>query len=80
MHDIEVYIPLANLIDIEKEIERLSSQISNLEGRLNSVNKKISNNQFVSNAPAEIVNHEKNKKDRYEKELLLLQNNLNSLQ
>ena len=80
LHDIEVYIPLANLIDIEKEIERLSSQISNLEGRLNSVNKKISNNQFVSNAPAEIVNHEKNKKDRYEKELLLLQNNLNSLQ
>ena len=65
--------------DINKEINRLSDQISNLESRLNSVNKKLTNSQFVSNAPKEIVNHEENKKNRYEKELLLLQNNLNSL-
>jgi len=77
--DVEIYIPLEDLIDIKKEIDRLSNQISNLEGRLNSVDRKLSNEKFASNAPEEIVNHEKNKKDRYEKELLLLQNNLNSL-
>ena len=77
--DIEVYIPLEDLIDIDKEIDRLENQISNLKGRLNSVENKLNNKNFISNAPSEIVKHEKNKKDRYEKELLLLQNNLNSL-
>ena len=78
--DIEAYIPLEDLIDIDKEINRLGNQISNLEGRLNSVNKKLTNSQFVSNAPKDIVDHEEGKKARYEKELLLLQNNLNSLE
>ena len=77
--DMEVYIPLEDLIDIDKEMDRLENQISNLRGRLNSVENKLNNKKFISNAPSEIVKHEKNKKNRYEKELLLLQNNLNSL-
>jgi len=77
--NIEAYIPLKDLIDINKEIERLENQIENLEGRLNSVNRKLDNKQFVSNAPENIVAHEQNKKNRYENELMILQNNLNSL-
>ena len=77
--NIEAYIPLKDLIDINKEIERLENQIENLEGRLNSVNRKLDNKQFVSNAPENIVTHEQNKKNRYENELMILQNNLNSL-
>jgi valyl-tRNA synthetase len=77
--NIEVYIPLKDLIDINKEVERLENQIENLEGRLNSVNRKLDNKQFVSNAPENIVVHEQNKKNRYENELMILQNNLNSL-
>ena len=77
--NIEVYIPLKDLIDIDKEIERLNNQIENLNGRLNSINRKLDNQQFVSNAPEEIVAHEQNKKSRYENELKILQNNLNSL-
>ena len=77
--NIEVYIPLKNLIDIKKEVERLQNQIENLEGRLGSVNRKLENKQFISNAPDNIVSHEKNKKKRYENELMILQNNLNSL-
>ena len=77
--NMEVYIPLKDLIDINKEIERLENQIENLEGRLNSVNRKLNNKQFVSNAPENIVTHEQNKKNRYENELMILQNNLNSL-
>jgi len=78
--DVEVYIPLEDLIDLDKEINRLENQISNLKGRLSSIENKLKNKHFVSNAPSEIVAHEKNKKDRYEKELLLFQSNLNSLQ
>ena len=77
--NIEVYIPLKGLIDINKEIERLENQIENLEGRLGAVNRKLENKQFVSNAPEDIVTHEQNKKNRYENELMILQNNLNSL-
>ena len=77
--NIEVYIPLKDLIDIDKEIERLNNQIENLNGRLNSINRKLDNQQFVSIAPEEIVAHEQNKKNRYENELMILQNNLNSL-
>jgi len=77
--NMEVYIPLKNLIDINKEIERLENQIQNLDGRLNSVNRKLDNKQFVSNAPEDIVTHEQNKKNRYKNELMILQDNLNSL-
>ena len=78
-NDMEVYIPLKDLIDLNKEIERLENQIENLEGRLNLVNRKLDNKEFVANAPENIVTHEQNKKNRYENELMILQNNLNSL-
>ena len=77
--NMEVYIPLKDLIDINKEMERLKNQIENLEGRLNSVNRKLDNKQFISNAPEDIVAHEENKKNRYKNELMILQDNLNSL-
>ena len=78
-NNMEIYIPLRDLIDINKEIERLENQIENLDGRLNSVNRKLDNKQFIANAPENIVTHEQNKKNRYENELMILQNNLNSL-
>ncbi len=79
INNIEIYIPLKDLIDINKEIERLSNQIENLKGRLKSVDGKLNNKSFVSNAPEKIVNIEKQKKERYMKEIDALQDNLNSL-
>ncbi len=76
---IEIYIPLKNLIDIDKEIERLESQISNLERRVKSVDSKLENKNFISNAPKEIVQHEKKKKEKYDREINILQSNLKSL-
>ena len=60
--NMEIYIPLQDLIDINKEIDRLNIQIDNLKGRLNAVNNKLNNKQFVDNAPENIVSHEQNKK------------------
>ena len=77
--NMEIYIPLQDLIDINKEIDRLNIQIDNLKGRLNAVNNKLNNKQFVDNAPENIVSHEQNKKKRYDTELDILQNNLDSL-
>ena len=57
----EIYIPLQDLIDINKEIDRLNMQIDNLKGRLNAVNNKLNNKQFVDNAPENIVTRKKQK-------------------
>ncbi len=55
----EFNIPLA--IDVEAEIARLEKEIAYLEGFKASVEKKLSNQRFVSGAPEAVVNNERNK-------------------
>ena len=62
MNNCEIYIPLKGIIDIEVEKERLSKEIKRLEGALLSVNKKLLNEKFISNAPKNVIDKEKNKK------------------
>jgi valyl-tRNA synthetase len=58
----ELYIPLEGLIDIEKEKKRIRKEIENTLGFLKSVEKKLSNPQFVENAPDAVVEKERQKK------------------
>lgn len=58
----EVYIPLEGLIDLDKERERMKKEIDNTLGFLKSVEKKLSNDQFINNAPAAVVEKERAKK------------------
>ncbi|PAB59482.1 valine--tRNA ligase [Anaeromicrobium sediminis] len=62
----EIFLPLADLVDFEKEIERLESEKKKLEGELKRVNGKLSNEKFVGKAPAHVVEEEKAKKEKYE--------------
>ena len=57
----EIYIPLAGLIDLDKEKERLEKEIKRLEGSLAGIEKKLNNEKFVNNAPQEVVEKEKTK-------------------
>ena len=57
----ELYIPLEGLIDLGKERERIKKEIENTKGFLQSVEKKLANDQFVENAPAEVVERERHK-------------------
>jgi valyl-tRNA synthetase len=75
----ELFIPLADLIDIDDEIERLEKQISDMKGRLAAVNGKLSNANFVDRAPDDVVANEKRKQAEYQSSLEKLQDNLNSL-
>ncbi len=59
---LELYIPLADLIDVDKEVERLQKEIDRIEGFLIGVNKKLSNENFVNGAPEQVVQNERNKK------------------
>ena len=79
IENLEIFIPLKGLIDIEKEIKRLEKQVSDMEGRLNSVSKKLDNKNFVDRAPKDIIEHEKAKQADYQQQLNKLKENLNSL-
>lgn len=58
----ELYVPLADLIDVDKEKERIQKEITRVEGFLKGVNGKLNNANFVDNAPDAVVQNERNKK------------------
>jgi valyl-tRNA synthetase len=66
---VEIYLPLAGLIDLDKEKERISKEIEQLKGYLNGLDKKLNNTEFVANAPKEIVDQEKEKRSQAEDKL-----------
>ncbi len=61
----EIFMPLDELIDMEKEIERLEKEKANLEGELKRVEGKLSNEGFVAKAPAKVIEEEKAKQQKY---------------
>ncbi len=63
---VEIYLPLEDLIDIEKELERLEKEKANLQKELDRVNAKLENQGFVAKAPASVIEEEKAKKIKYE--------------
>lgn len=65
----EVFLPLADLIDFEKEIERLEKEKKKLEGEIKRVVGKLSNEGFTKKAPQKIVDEEKMKQKKYEEML-----------
>ncbi|SKC43136.1 valine--tRNA ligase [Maledivibacter halophilus] len=62
----EIFIPLDDLVDFEKELERLEKEKTKLEKELDRVNKKLSNKGFINKAPSKLVEEEKEKKDKYQ--------------
>lgn len=76
----EIFIPLAELVDFEKEIERLSKEKGNIEKEIKRVNGKLSNQGFLSKAPQSLVDEEKSKKEKFEEMLKSVEDRLNNLQ
>ena len=60
-----IYMPFAELVDIEKEIERLRNEEKKLVGELKRVEGMLSNEKFVSKAPAAKIQEEKDKLEKY---------------
>jgi valyl-tRNA synthetase len=57
----EFAVPLGNMIDVEAEIARMEAELKHKEGFLQGVLKKLSNEKFVSNAPAAVIEMERKK-------------------
>lgn len=60
-----IYMPLAELVDIDKEIERLKKEEERLTKELARVNGMLNNEKFVSKAPAAKIEEEKAKLEKY---------------
>ena len=60
-----IYIPFAELVDIEKEIQRLEKEDGRLEKELARVNGMLSNERFISKAPQAKIDEEKGKLEKY---------------
>ena len=70
---------LEGLIDISVERERLEKEINRLSGMLTGVEKKLSNEKFVNNAPADVVEKEKQKKENWQSSIEKLKSILSDL-
>ena len=57
----EFFIPLDRKIDSKNELNRINNELNHLEGFLNSILNKLSNSQFVKNAPNAVINLERKK-------------------
>ena len=60
-----VYLPMADLIDLEKEKARLTAELARLDGEIERANKKLSNESFTAKAPAAVVEGERAKLAKY---------------
>ncbi|MBR1673697.1 MAG: valine--tRNA ligase [Eubacterium sp.] len=65
IHDAVIYIPFAELVDIDKELERLGKEKARLEGEIKRGEGMLSNERFISKAPAAKVEEEKAKLQKY---------------
>ncbi|NQS98380.1 MAG: valine--tRNA ligase [candidate division Zixibacteria bacterium] len=77
---LEIFLPLGDLIDIDAERERLEKERSRVEGRLNGLRKKLSNQNFLQKAAPEVVEKEKNKLESAEQELAKIEANIELLE
>ena len=63
-HNANIYLPMAELVDFEKELERIAKERSKAVENLERIEKKLSNENFVSRAPEHVVNGEREKAEK----------------
>ena len=76
-NEAKLYMPLAELVDLDKERERLQKELQKAEGDLERANQKLQNEKFTSRAPENVVNVER---EKAEKARALIENLKQSIQ
>jgi len=64
----EVFVPLADVLDLERERDRLEGELERLEGLLEQTEQQLSNEQFLEKAPDEVVEREREKRQSLEEQ------------
>jgi len=76
----DLFVPLADLIDIDAEKKRIARDLSQIESDLERTRKNLANESFLSHAPAEVVEKEREKEQEFLAKAARLQANLASLE
>ena len=76
----EYAVPLGNNINVEEELKKLEADLKYQEGFLQSVLKKLSNEKFVNNAPAKVIEMERKKQADAEAKIATLKDSISALQ
>lgn len=79
VRDVEIYLDTSAIIDTEAEKERLKSEIKNKREYIRIVDLKLTNKDFIKNAPEKIVRIEQDKKRQAEEQVEKLTEKLNML-
>ena len=79
IHGAQIYIPLAELVDIEKEVARLEQEEKRLDKELARSRGMLGNEKFISKAPAQKIAEEKAKLEKYEQMMQQVKERLASL-
>jgi valyl-tRNA synthetase len=75
----EYFIPFSEEVDVESEVKKIKEELEYTKGFLNSVDKKLSNEKFVSGAPAQVLEMEQKKKQDAQSKIKILEEKLASL-
>lgn len=75
----EYSVPLGNNINIEEELNKLETELTYLKGFLKSIDAKLSNEKFVNNAPAQVVDGERKKKSDAESKIKTIEESISKL-
>ena len=68
-NDIEIFVPLQGLVDVEAELEKIGRERKKVEAKLKQVGAKLANDKFLANAPAQVVDKETEKKQMLDAKL-----------
>ncbi|MBP5612978.1 MAG: valine--tRNA ligase, partial [Bacteroidales bacterium] len=79
LHNVECFVPFSANINVEEERAKIEADIAYMERFLDSVLKKLSNEQFVSHAPEKVVALERKKQADAEEKLRILRAQLEQL-
>ncbi len=74
--DVEIFVPLEGLINLEAERKRLEKEIGKFTGLLKGLDAKLANEKFTSQAPAEVVERERQRQTEYRANLAKLKTSL----
>ena len=80
LNGFELYIPLGDLVDIDKEVERLKTELNRVNAEIARANGKLNNKGFTDKAPKQLVDAEREKLEMYEELKKKVQSNLEEYQ
>ena len=78
--DAKLYIPMGQLVDVAKELARITKELEAAKKFLNSLEAKLSNEKFVSRAPESVVNAEREKAAKHRDLITQLEQSLAAMQ